>query len=105
MEKNGNEKTELKLQKKYTLSSNWNAYDPFFDKPVVQPWTGNRLEKGQWEESIFLCGNVGMQQATAGAGKQTTQYLKLQLLRRRSAVKISKADTVLKYTTHMLSGK
>ena len=29
MKKNGNEKTELKLQKKYTLSDNWNAYDPF----------------------------------------------------------------------------
>ena len=34
MEKNGNEKTELKLQKKYTLSKNWNAYGPFFKKPV-----------------------------------------------------------------------
>ena len=29
MKKNGNEKTELKLQKKYTLSDNWNTYDPF----------------------------------------------------------------------------
>ena len=34
MEKNGNEKTELKLQKKYTLSNNWNAYGPFFKQPV-----------------------------------------------------------------------
>ena len=30
-ENNGNEKTELKLQKKYTLSDNWNAYDPFWE--------------------------------------------------------------------------
>jgi len=29
MKKNGNEKTELKLKKKYTLSDNWNTYDPF----------------------------------------------------------------------------
>ena len=29
MKKVGNEKTELKLQKKYTLSDNWNTYDPF----------------------------------------------------------------------------
>ena len=29
MKKNGNEKTELKLQKKYTLSDNWSTYDPF----------------------------------------------------------------------------
>ena len=34
MEKDGNEKTELKLQKKYTLGMNWNAYDPFFKQPV-----------------------------------------------------------------------
>ena len=34
MEKNGNEKTELKLQKKYTLSNNCNAYGPFFKQPV-----------------------------------------------------------------------
>ena len=29
MKKNGNEKTKLKLKKKYTLSDNWNTYDPF----------------------------------------------------------------------------
>ena len=34
MEKNGNEKTELKFQKKYTLSNNCNAYGPFFKQPV-----------------------------------------------------------------------
>ena len=28
MKKNVNEKTELKLQKKYTQSDNWNTYDP-----------------------------------------------------------------------------
>ena len=34
MEMNGNEKTELKLQKKYTLSNNCNAYGPFFKQLV-----------------------------------------------------------------------
>ena len=29
MNMNGNEKTKFKLQKKYTLSDNWNTYDLF----------------------------------------------------------------------------
>ena len=54
----------------------------------MQPWKENRLEKEQWKESIYPCKDVRMPQATACAGKQITQYLRLQLLRRRSAVKI-----------------
>ena len=53
----------------------------------MHPWKENRLEKEQWKESIYPFKDVRMPHASACAGKQTTQYLGLQLLRRRSAVK------------------